>query len=226
MAMARSRIAFHSLLILAFLACGGCVTGRRSIDLEVPTAAKIVDGSKGTVSITSVVDKRRFENKPDDPSTPSIDGDVSTLSTQQKGKMIGRQRNTFGKAMGDVELANLNVESQMRLVVAEAVKRRGYAVTDSPSKNRVEVVVDKFWAWFTPGMWAVDFEANLRADMNIALNGRSSKFTVSGHGKNTGQLASDANWQLAYSRAFEDFIKNLDAILQSLEEDVGLTDAS
>lgn len=217
----RSRLAFHSLLILTLLACGGCVTGRRNIDLEVPTAQKIVDGSKGSVSIVSVVDKRRFENKPDEPSTPSIDGDVGSQSAAEKSKMIGRQRNTWGKAMGDISLATLSVESQTRLLVAEAFKRRGYAVTDTQSKNRVDVVLDKFWAWFTPGMWAVDFEADLRADMNVSLNGRTSKFTVSGHGKNTGQVASDANWQLAYSRAFEDFLKNLDAILQSMEEDTG-----
>lgn len=217
----RSRLAFHSLLILAFLACGGCVTGRRNIDLEVPTAQKIVDGSKGSVSIVSVVDKRRFENKPDDPSTPSIDGDVGSQSAAEKSKMIGRQRNTWGKAMGDISLATLTVESQTRLLVAEAFKRRGYAVTDTPSKNRVDVTLDKFWAWFTPGMWAVDFEADVRADMNVSLNGRTSKFTVSGHGKNTGQIASDANWQLAYSRAFDDFLKNLEAILKSLEEDTG-----
>lgn len=225
MATAYPRIAFHSLLILALLACGGCVTGRRSIDLEVPTVAKIVDGSKGTVSVASVLDKRQFVNKPDDPSTPSIDGDVNSLSAQQKGKMIGRQRNTWGKAMGDIELASQNVESQTRLLVTEALKRRGYSVTNGPAKNRVDVSVDKFWAWFTPGMWAVDFEADVRADMNVSLNGRTSKFTVSGHGKNTGQIASDANWQLAYSRAFEDFLKNLEAILQSMDEDVGLMSA-
>lgn len=219
--MASSRIAFHSLLILAFLACGGCVTGRRNIDLEVPTAQKIVNGSKGTISIGPVVDKRRFENQPDDPSTPSIDGDVGGQSAAQKSKMIGRQRNTWGKAMGDISLASQTVESQTRLLVAEAFKRRGYAVTDAKSNNRADVTIDKFWAWFTPGFWAVDFEANVRADMNISLNGRTSKFSVAGHGKNSGQMASDANWKLAYSRAYEDFLKNLEAILQALEEDTG-----
>jgi hypothetical protein len=69
---------------------------------------------------------------------------------------------------------------------------------------------------------SVDFDADVSANMKISLNGRSGQFTVSGHGKNGGQVASDANWKLAYSRAFDDFIKNLDAILQSLEEELGL----
>jgi hypothetical protein len=215
------KLALHSLLIVSLLASGGCVVGRRTIDLEVPTAAKIVDSSKGTVSIVAIVDKRRFENKPSEPSTPSIDGDVASLTPASQSKMIGRQRNGYGKAMGDIALVDgQSIENKMRLMVAEAFKRRGYAVTDSRATNNTEIVIDKFWAWFTPGFWAVDFEADIRADMKVALNGRNGKFTVTGHGKNTGQVASDANWQLAYSRAFEDFIKNLEAILKSMEEDV------
>jgi hypothetical protein len=215
--MTRSRIAVHSLLLLVFLACGGCVTGQRKLDLEVPTAQKIVNGSRGTVSIAPVVDKRHFENYPDDPSTPSIDGNVNGLSAAAKSKMIGRQRNMFGKAMGDISLAGQTVNSQARALVAEALKRRGYTVTDAKSNNNVDVTLDKFWAWFTPGFWAVDFEADVQADMEVSLNGRA------GHGKNSGQVASDANWQLAFSRAYEDFLHNLDGILQALEEDTGLT---
>lgn len=221
--MTSSRIAVHSLLLLVLLACGGCVTGQRKIDLDVPTAQKIVDGSWGTVSIAPVVDKRHFENHPDEPSTPSIDGDVSRLSSAMKNKMIGRQRNMWGKAMGDISLASQTVNSQARALVAEALKRRGYTVTDTASNNHVDVTLDKFWAWFTPGFWAVDFEADVQADMDVSLNGRHSKFTVAGHGKNTGQVASDANWQLAFSRAYENFLDNLDGILQTLEEDTGLT---
>lgn len=221
--MAFPRLAFHSLLVLVVLTCSGCVVGRRNIDLEVPAAAKVVDGSKGTVSIAAVVDKRKFENKPSDPSTPSIDGDVTTMSAAERSKMIGRQRNSWGKAMGDISLnEGQTVESRTRQLVAEAFKRRGYTVTDTKSKNRADVVIDKFWAWFTPGMFAVDFEADVRADVNLSLNGRTSKFTVAGHGKNVGGMASNENWQEAYARAFEDFLKNFEGMLQTLEDDVGL----
>lgn len=221
-----SRLAFHSLLIVTLLACGGCVTGQRKLDLQIPSGAKIVDGSKGTVQIVSAVDKRVFENKPSDPSTPSIDGDVKTLGAAQKNKMIGRQRNSWGKAMGDIALIEgQTVESRSRALVAEALKRRGYAVTDSQSKNRAEISVDKFWAWFTPGMFAVDFEATVQAELKLSLNGRSSKFTITGHGKNLGGMASDTNWQQAYTRAFENFLANFEAALQTIEEDVGLNES-
>lgn len=220
------RLGLYSLLIVTLLACGGCVTGQRKLDLQIPSGAKIVDGSKGTVQIVSVVDKRTFENKPSDPSTPSIDGDVKKLGAAQKNKMIGRQRNSWGKAMGDIALIEgQTVESRSRALVTEALKRRGYSVTDSQSKNRAEVAVDKFWAWFTPGLFAVDFEANIQANLQLSLNGRTSKFTVLGHGKNLGGMASDSNWQEAYNRAFENFLANFEAALLTIEDDAGLNES-
>jgi len=56
----------------------GCVVGRRSFELPVPS--------------------------PSDPSMPSIDGDVTKVSVQEKNRMIGRQRNGFGYATGDMAL--------------------------------------------------------------------------------------------------------------------------
>jgi hypothetical protein len=221
-----SRLGLHSLLIVVLLACGGCAVGQRKLDLQIPAGAKVVDGSKGAVQIVSVIDKRTFENKPSDPSTPSIDGDVKTLSASQKNKMIGRQRNSWGKAMGDIALIDgQTVESRTRALVTEALKRRGYAVTDSQSKNRAEIAVDKFWAWFTPGMFAVDFEAHIQANLQLSLNGRSGKFTVLGHGRNLGAVGSNSNWQEAYARAFEDFLANFETALRTIEDDVGLNES-
>jgi hypothetical protein len=212
-----TRAGCGSLLLIAIIASTGCVTGRRQIALEIPTSQQAVAASKGTVAITSVVDKREFQNKPPQPSTPSVDGDVTKLSKSQLGTMIGRQRNGYGKAMGDIALTgDSSVEKEMRQLVAEAFKRRGYTVTDAKADGSAEIVINKFWAWFTPGFWSVDFEADLRSDLKIVMDGKTNQFTISGHGKNSGQVASDANWQLAYKRAFEDFVKNLDAVLESL----------
>lgn len=40
--------------------------------------------------------------------------------------------------------------------------------------------------------------------------GRTKTFAVRGNRRNNGQAASDANWQLACRRAFEDFLPKLD----------------
>jgi hypothetical protein len=89
----------HTLVIIALLSCllsSGCVTGRRTVDLPV----SLVPGtgtSKGSLYIASVEDQRAFQNKPSNPSIPSIDGDVTKCSKDQLATMIGRQRNGYGR---------------------------------------------------------------------------------------------------------------------------------
>ncbi|HXA13573.1 MAG TPA: hypothetical protein VNW23_00475, partial [Opitutaceae bacterium] len=91
-------------LALVFSLFGsGCVAGRRTVDLPVPTATSL-PASKGTVAIGSIADARHFENEPSEPSTPSIDGDVNSQSAEQLSAFIGRQRNGYGHAMGDITL--------------------------------------------------------------------------------------------------------------------------
>ena len=67
----------------------GCVTGRRALTLTIPTQGASPPIS-GRVFLASVTDDRDFQNKPSEPSTPSIDGDVTKMSAQDKDLMIGR----------------------------------------------------------------------------------------------------------------------------------------
>jgi hypothetical protein len=168
--------------------------------------------TKGEVILETIKDARHFQNKPPAPSTPSIDGDVSTLTPETKATFIGRQRNGYGKAMGDITLpAGDSVVQRMQALIEEGLKRRGYALTKGKGEaGAVSVVINEFWAWFTPGMWAVTFEARLDSAVTIKRAGASHTLNVKGHGTNNGQVASDANWQLAYKRAFDDFLVNFD----------------
>jgi hypothetical protein len=81
------------------------------------------------------------------------------------------------------------------------------------NKNTVEVSIDEFWAWFSPGFASVTFESNIACKVTVRRGDQVQNFTVTSHGLNKGQIASDANWALAYSRAFEDFLTKLDAEL-------------
>jgi hypothetical protein len=74
--------------------------------LNVPTLPSLGSATKGSVVITKVSDDRHFDNKPASPSVPSIDGDVNSLTAEQRKAFIGRQRNGFGKAMGDIVMAS------------------------------------------------------------------------------------------------------------------------
>jgi hypothetical protein len=188
----------------------GCVTGRRSFALPVQSH-DIPVATHGKVYVASVTDDREFQNKPSDPSIPSIDGDVTKLSVQEKDRMIGRQRNGFGHAMGDIGLAaDDSVTKRARLLVEQGLMRKGYEISSDPNAPyTVAVSVKEFWAWMTPGFIALTFEAKLSC--SIAVTDASGVHTaiVKGYGLNHGQFAKDVNWQEAYDPAFEDFIANV-----------------
>lgn len=205
------------MLLLAALAAvtllqTGCVTGRRYVPLTVPDAAT---PSRGPVRVAAVADDRNFQNKPDDPSIPSIDGDVATMSAELKASMIGRQRNAYGHAMGDIALPkDQSVPVLARLLVEQGLKRHGYELSaDTKTPKTVNVSIDKFWAWGTPGFVSVAFEAQLYCKLTVNGGNGPKELVVVGYGKNNGQVASDGNWQKAYDLAFQDFLAQFDKAL-------------
>jgi len=206
------RLPLLALIGVAVVFQSGCVTGRRTLSLPISTHESPA-ATQGRVHIATVTDSREFQNRPSDPSVPSIDGDVTKLSAQEKDKMIGRQRNTFGKAMGDIGLAeNDSVTKRTRLLIGEGLRRKGYEVTDDPkAPTTVAVSIDEFWAWGTPGFWALTFEAKLQCTISVSTPAGVQTAIVKGYGINHGQVAKDVNWQEAYDPAFEDFMTNLGA---------------
>ena len=216
--MQSRRLRFVGLLLA--LACtafmSGCVLGRRDIALDIPSGAA-AQATRGQIRIAEVADARHFQNDPRSPSTPSIDGDVTKVTPAELQMFIGRQRNGFGGAKGDIVLSSdTTVPDRVRKLLASGFVRRGFTPTDDvESPTAVDVKVNEFWAWFSPGAFSVSFEARIETLLNITADGLTKSLTVKGYGANRGQVASDANWQLAYARAFEDYLKNLDAALGS-----------
>jgi hypothetical protein len=207
----------HTLVIAALLSCllgSGCVTGRRTVGLPVGHVPG-TGASKGSLYLGSIEDQRTFQNKPADASTPSVDGDVTKCSKEELATMIGRQRNGYGRALGDIALPpGESVLTRTRALMEEGLKRRGFTIANDPaSMGTATVKIDEFWAWFTPGMWTVSFQANVVCQVTVAREGVAKKLVVKGYGRNQGQVASDANWQLAYTRAFDDFLANLEVAL-------------
>jgi len=194
----------------------GCIAGRRVMALPVATATATAPAQKGVVYLEKITDARRFENKPEAPSTPSVDGDVNEMSAEQRSAMIGRQRGGFGNAMGDISLpTGENVQTRTTALFEEALRRRGYSLSgdaaDAASKIKIEI--KQFWAWCVPWGFGISFEARVTCEVTVTTPSGTRKFEVSGFNRNVGQVASDANWQLAYTRAFEEFLTKLDAEL-------------
>ena len=207
-----------TLLSVALLGClvfaSGCAVGRRTLTLDIPQTPGL-GTTKGTVFIGEVTDARRFENKPQLPSVPSIDGDVTKATKEQLANVIGRQRNTYGAALGDIGLPdNDTVMSRTRQLIEEGFRRKGYMISTDPAAGaNVTVGIDDFWAWITPGMWSLSFEANITCKLTLKKDGNSKTFTDRGYAINKGQAATNPNWQKAYQAAFDDFLVQFDRTL-------------
>jgi uncharacterized lipoprotein YajG len=214
--MKSPRFILASLAAAALLS--GCVTGTRSFDVGLEDGSKsTADFSpKGVMVFGAVTDARHFENKPDEPSTPSVRGDVNKLSADDRSRFIGRQRNNYGHAMGDIALPDgKTVQSKIVEIMTEGLKRRGYTVaTTGPSLGNVDVEIQDFWSWMNPGFFALSFEARIGCKVSIESGGKKAIFQVQGHALNHGQVAKNKNWQEAYEEAFADFLKDFDLQLK------------
>ena len=200
---------------IASILLSGCVLGTRNIDLAPPQGYKNEISSAGNVYIDLIDDQRVFEKSPKKPSTPSVDGELAATSKTKLSSLIGRQRNSYGMAMGDVALPEGGtVQNEIRELLTKAIESRGYTVVnDKSAPIRVSVEIEKFWGWFTPGFVAISFEADLQCKVIVLTELDEHIFDVKGYGRNKGQVASDGNWKLVYDRAFLSFLTQFDKML-------------
>ena len=195
---------------LAVLFLAGCATNRGTMTLSVPEAA--VSKSDGTpVYIDEIVDQRQFQDKPSDPSIPSLKGGASSASAEVKAKAIARKRNSYGMAMGDIVLeGDQTVIGVTRDLLRESLTDAGYTVVDDrralgDDGMEIDVRIDRFWAWFTPGMWAVKMEVVIETALSVAQGGKTRNVDIKAYSINKGQSGREGNWMEAYRRAFEDY---------------------
>jgi hypothetical protein len=159
--------------------------------------------------IRSVKDERTFEQAPEDPSTPSLGfGGADQASTELKSRAIGRKRNGFGKALGDVLLqTGQTVEGVVRENLAAALEHAGYHVKGEdaagPSPLIIDVHVKQFWAWTQPGFWAITLSANIATDLD--LSGKASPTTIRVHAEYRRQAATEGAWMEIVAKALDDY---------------------
>lgn len=193
----------------------GCAVGRRTVDLSVPAAPDNLPLA-GSISLAGIEDRRTFENKPSDPSTPSIDGDVATLTPEMQSQMIGRQRGGYGNALGDVALPEgTTIEEKVEEMAANALAQLGYDLVNDASEERmIAINVTRFWAWLTPGFVAIKVDSVIEAEVTLTSPSGSRTFTVDATAREEAAAATDAVWQRSYEALFTTFIDNLVVALQ------------
>jgi hypothetical protein len=157
---------------------------------------------------------RRFEIRPQQPSTPSLMDDAIS-NDALRVRAIARKRNGYGQALGDVLLPEgQSVSSLTASALTRSFREAGYRVVtanDPDYANAVPVTarVEKLWAWFNPGFWALALESNYDITVNAALPAlqESPKFT--GQVRNTMQIATADDWSVIITKALEDLSSRL-----------------
>ncbi|MBB5417327.1 flagellar biosynthesis protein [Paraburkholderia atlantica] len=150
--------------------------------------------------IESVRDARTFTTKPPSADMASLDPDGDS-SDASKARAIGRKRNGYGKALGDVVLPEgKTVSGLVDSALATGFQEAGYIVVKQDDPNfaaaaPVTAEVVDFWAWFQPGFWSVSTnqksEVQLSGDIGALHGVKTIKTKVS----ESKQVVVSSDWQ-------------------------------
>ena len=209
--MGVTRFVRVAVLLPCLLLLAACATNRSYINLSVPSGPTAAMGEKVAV-IDSVSDQRRFEEDPDEPSTPSLKkGGNYALDIDGRKHAVARKRNGYGMAIGDIQLqGEQTVETIVRDLVKDGLQQHGYRVLEPGASApegalRVGVTIQEFWSWLTPGFWAVDMEAKIKALLKLS-GAHDAELEVAAYGKKSAPTGRDDNFKQAYDRAFADYL--------------------
>lgn len=205
----------------------GCTT---PLTFDVQPTQMPPASAKGFVKIAEVRDNRRFEVAPKDPHIPSLQKPGELSSGAITSRAIGRQRDSNGKAVGNVLLPDgRTVELVVREAVTKALAELGYAVVDARSPQfekalPMRVDIERFWAWFTPRPpilrgGSVEFRVVLALKAE-ALTGRK-EVIASGYaiGKDVappeaGLPSTASEWRDVVVAGIDDLVTNLKAMIR------------
>lgn len=189
------RIAFYGLTV-SILA--GCAVGRTTVDVTAPQGTNPATGKY--VRIDSVADNRTFSVKPPSADMASLDPDADA-GDASKARAIGRKRNGYGKALGDVVLPEgKTVSGLVEQALSTGFQDAGYIVVKPGDPNYAGAVpvnaqIVDFWAWFQPGFWSISTnqksEVKLTGDVG-ALHGAQTITTKVSESK---QVVVSSDWK-------------------------------
>lgn len=188
----------------------GCATSRSEIALKPPAqTAAATQASARSAVIRSVKDERVFEQAPSQPSVPSLGFEGAAKATAEvKARAVGRKRNTYGKALGDILVKDgQTVESVVRENLSAALTQAGYRVVNDESGGGTPLVIDvhirQFWAWAQPGFWAIKLNTNISTDLDVSRAGEPT--TISVHAEDARQMATEGAWMEIIAKALNGY---------------------
>jgi hypothetical protein len=188
-------------LLAASAILGGCATSRSEIKVASPQATSPAPAvtKERAVVIRTIKDERTWAAAPTDPGIPSLGFEGAAAASEAvKARAVGRKRNTYGQALGDVLLQEgQTVPGLVRENLAAAFRQAGYRVApDAASAGASPLIVDvsirKFWTWLQPGFWALTFHGEIETDLTVTAGGRPTTIRVKT--QDPQQVGTEAVW--------------------------------
>lgn len=207
---------FSKKLLLIFatiIALTGCATSRSVLDVQVPSSPAVQANGK-KVYVNSVTDNRGFQANPSTPDIPSLDPSEDQ-SDAIRSRAIGRKRNGYGKALGDMLLKDgETVQTLTFKSIQEAFSQKGYTVLtrkEDVTKDTyvVDANIDKFWAWMNPGFWSITLSSEVSTDLSIKSGKTTTPQKVSVKAADGYQVATEANWTEIIQKSIQLYVEQL-----------------
>ena len=205
-------------LILA-VGLSACAAGRSVIDVMPPTT--MVTNGMAVAKIVEVRDRRMFEAAPREPSTPSLQSAADISNPMITARALARKRGGYGNALGDIVLPEgRTVAGLVKGAMQKALQDKGYRVVEegSPDYARavpVSVDIQRFWAWFTPGAFAVTVECQSAVTFTGGAFTSASPPPVEGYAMASGFGAFESTWADVIKRALADLSEKMEAQIKS-----------
>lgn len=201
------------MLLIVLLA--GCATNRSVVSIsDIGSGAAAAPSNGKEVYISQVRDHRSFQVNPSTPNIPSLDASEDS-SGDIKARAIGRKRNTYGKALGDIVLEDGNtVKSLTASAIRQAFIEKGYKVVDKPPQPGpntyvVNADISQFWTWMNPGFWALSLSSEISTKVQVQGGGKTQNLVVHVKHADNFQTGTDGNYTQVISDALKKYIKNL-----------------
>lgn len=151
---------------------------------------------------------------PPSPDIPSLgQGGISNHNTELRSRAIGRKRNGYGKALGDVFLDEDNsVHDLVKNILTIVLSEYGYKTYDINSNYPsdaviIDITINKFWSWIDIGFWSIGIEAEIDTDAIITHNDNKTT-SISARTSKRVMAATDAAWKETIDLVLQDYKSN------------------
>lgn len=193
--------AFLALLVVATAMLQGCATSRSVVDIQAPiaTSTQVSHSARPSLYIRQISDERQFQDAPRSADIPSLGFEGASAATAEiKSRAIGRKRNGYGKALGDVLLPEgAAVTDLVRSSASEGFERAGWRVVNNPGVSQnvttVDIEITRFWTWFQPGFWAIALNTDIETEFAFSDQRHLSPIHV--HNRDSMQLVLENDWK-------------------------------